>query len=211
MSTIDTYMYRKKSPDTYCTLYRKYINIVNICYNDYTISIYIERNHMSEDEIYMQLALEKAHQAYALDEVPIGAVIIYNGQVISAQHNRRELDHDATAHAEILAIQEACKKLNRWRLTGCSLYVTIEPCPMCAGAIVNSRISRVIYGSSDYKGGAVESLFNILTHPGLNHEPEIVSGILADECSQIMKRFFKERRKSRRSTQVAEGSALEMR
>ena len=91
------------------------------------------------------------------------------------------------------------------------MYVTLEPCPMCAGAIINSRIDRVVYGASDYKGGAVESLFNVLSHPGLNHEPQLQAGILADECSQLMKDFFKERRKARRSTQEAEGSALEMR
>lgn len=101
--------------------------------------------------------------------------------------------------------------LERWRLTGCTLYVTIEPCPMCAGAIINSRIDRVVYGSSDYKGGAVESLFNVLSHPNLNHEPQVLAGVLQEECSQIMKDFFKERRRIRRGTQVAEESALEMR
>lgn len=163
------------------------------------------------DEEYMKLALAEAKKAYELGEIPIGAVLVHEDKVIAAFHNRRELDHDATAHAEILVIRKACKLLNRWRLTGCTLYVTIEPCPMCAGAIINSRISRVVYGSADYKGGAVESLFNVLSHPGLNHEPEILSGVCADECSQLMKDFFKERRTARRSTQVAEGSALEMR
>ena len=155
----------------------------------------------SRDEYFMAFALEEARKAYNLGEIPI----------ISRHHNRRELDHDATAHAEVLVIREACDVLKRWRLTGCTLYVTIEPCPMCAGAIINSRIDRVVYGASDYKGGAVESLFNVLSHPGLNHEPELASGVLGDECSQIMKDFFKERRKTRRSTQEAEGSALEMR
>ncbi|MDU5734555.1 MAG: nucleoside deaminase [Veillonella sp.] len=143
----------------------------------------------SRDEYFMGFALEEAHKAYALGEIPIGAILVQNNTIISRHHNRREL----------------------WRLTGCTLYVTIEPCPMCAGAIINSRIDRVVYGASDYKGGAVESLFNVLSHPGLNHEPELASGILGDECSQIMKDFFKERRKTRRSTQEAEGSALEMR
>ena len=152
----------------------------------------------SRDEYFMGFALEEAHKAYALGEIPIGAILVQN-------------NHDATAHAEVLVIREACDVLKRWRLTGCTLYVTIEPCPMCAGAIINSRIDRVVYGASDYKGGAVESLFNVLSHPGLNHEPELASGVLGDECSQIMKDFFKERRKTRRSTQEAEGSALEMR
>lgn len=163
------------------------------------------------DQDYMREALAEARKAYAMGEIPIGAVLVHEGTIISRHHNRREIDHDATAHAEMLVIREACELLSRWRLTGCSLYVTIEPCPMCAGAIINSRLDKVVYGSSDYKGGAVESLFNVLSHPGLNHEPQVVAGVLADECSQIMKDFFKERRAARRSTQVAEGSALEMR
>ena len=175
----------------------------------------LENNEMRAteytDEYYMQQAIEEAKKAYAVGEIPIGAVLVHEGTIISRHHNRRELDHDATAHAEVLVIREANQLLDRWRLTGCTLYVTIEPCPMCAGAIINSRIDRVVYGASDYKGGAVESLFNVLSHPGLNHEPELASGVLGDECSQIMKDFFKERRKARRSTQEAEGSALEMR
>ena len=163
------------------------------------------------DQDYIREALAEARKAYAMGEIPIGAVLVHEGQIISRHHNRREIDHDATAHAEMLVIREACELLSRWRLTGCSLYVTIEPCPMCAGAIINSRLDKVVYGSSDYKGGAVESLFNVLSHPGLNHEPVVVAGVLSDECSQIMKDFFKERRAARRSTQVAEGSALEMR
>ncbi len=163
------------------------------------------------DADFMREALVEAKKAYDLGEIPIGAVLVHDGEIISRHHNRREMDHDATAHAEMLVIREACDALERWRLTGCTLYVTIEPCPMCAGAIINSRIDRVVYGASDYKGGAVESLFNVLSHPGLNYEPEVMSGVLADECSQIMKDFFKMRRKARRSTQVAEGSALEMR
>ncbi len=146
------------------------------------------------DEMYMKLALEEAKKAYELGEIPIGAVLVYEGNVVAQNHNRREIDLDATAHAEILVIRKACESLGRWRLTGCTLYVTIEPCSMCAGAIVNSRISRVVYGSSDYKGGGVESLFNILSHPGLNHEPKVTAGIKEEECSQLMKAFFKERR-----------------
>lgn len=164
-----------------------------------------------DDRFFMQIALEEAQKAYDLEEIPIGAVLVQDGQIIAKNHNRRELDQDATAHAEILVIREGCARLNRWRLTGCSLYVTIEPCSMCAGAIINSRIDRVVYGSSDYKGGAVESLFNVLSHPGLNHEPDVTAGVLAEECSNIMKRFFRKRREARRSTQEAEGSALEMR
>ncbi len=163
------------------------------------------------DEEYMREALAEARKAYDMGEIPIGAVLVHEDQIISRHHNRREVDHDATAHAEVLVIREANAMLERWRLTGCTLYVTIEPCPMCAGAIINSRIDRVVYGSSDYKGGAVESLFNVLSHPNLNHEPQVLAGVLQDECSQIMKDFFKERRRIRRGTQVAEESALEMR
>ncbi len=163
------------------------------------------------DEDYMRIALGEGRMAYEKGEIPIGAVLVHGGCIIATGHNEREGNHDATAHAEMVVIRKACEQLKRWRLTGCTLYVTIEPCPMCAGAIINSRIDRVVYGSPDYKGGAVESLFNVLTHHGLNHEPEILSGVLNQECSEMMKSFFQERRKLRRSTQEAEGSALEMR
>lgn len=147
------------------------------------------------DDFYMNLALEEARKAAEIGEVPIGAVLVMEGEVIAAAHNRRETWHDATAHAEIIVIREACQKLNRWRLTGSTLYVTIEPCPMCAGALVMSRVDRLVYGSTDYKAGAVESLFNIVQYPALNHQLAVTAGIRADECSQIMKQFFKERRK----------------
>ena len=163
------------------------------------------------DEEYMILAINEAEKAFDKGEIPIGAVVTYKGAIIATAHNEREHTTDPTSHAEIVALRKAAQMLERWCLTGCTLYVTIEPCPMCAGAIINSRIDRVVYGASDYKGGAVESLFNVLSHPGLNHEPQLQAGILADECSQLMKDFFKERRKARRSTQEAEGSALEMR
>ena len=164
-----------------------------------------------KDALYMKEAIEEAKKAYEIGEIPIGAVLVYDGQIIARAHNLRETNYDALAHAEILVIQQANRLLKRWRLTGATLYVTIEPCSMCSGAIINSRISRVVYGSADYKGGGVESLFNILSHPGLNHEPEVRAGVLQEECAQLMKDFFKMRRKTRRSTQEAEGSALEMR
>ncbi|MDU2064488.1 MAG: tRNA adenosine(34) deaminase TadA [Sporomusaceae bacterium] len=149
----------------------------------------------NKDVLYMNLALDQAKLAGDIGEVPIGAVLVLNDEVVATAHNRRETWHDATAHAEVIVIREACQKLGRWRLTGATLYVTIEPCPMCAGAIVMSRIDRVVYGSSDYKAGAVESLFNIVQHPGLNHQVDVTAGILADECSSLMKNFFKSRRK----------------
>lgn len=153
---------------------------------------------MPDDVIGMRLALEEAERAYALGEIPIGAVILNDaGEVIASGYNLRETEHDATAHAELIAIRRACQVLGRWRLTGMTLYVTIEPCPMCAGAIVMSRISRVVYGGTDAKAGACESLFNITGCPALNHQPEMRAGVLEDECSAIIKQFFQERRKNR--------------
>lgn len=147
------------------------------------------------DNYYMGLALEEAQKAYDLGEVPIGAVLVMDNQVIASAHNMRESWHDATAHAEVIAIREACNSLRRWRLTGATLYVTIEPCPMCSGALVMSRIDRLVYGSPDYKAGAVESLFNIVQNPALNHRLEVTAGVRADECTAIMKDFFRQRRK----------------
>ena len=155
---------------------------------------------MLDDIACMREALREAEAAFAAGEVPIGAVILNGaGELIASGYNLRETDQDATAHAELIAIRRACQSLGRWRLTGLTLYVTIEPCPMCAGAIVMSRISRVVYGSTDAKAGACESLFNITGCPALNHQPEMLAGVLADECSQIIKRFFRERRKNKNS------------
>ena len=144
----------------------------------------------------MGLALAEARLAAEEGEVPIGAVLVKNGVVISRAHNRRENDKDATAHAEMLVIRDACQKLGRWRLSGTTLYVTIEPCPMCAGALVMSRVDRLVYGSPDYKAGAVESLFNIASHPALNHRLEVTAGIRQEECAAAMQAFFRKRRRS---------------
>lgn len=155
-----------------------------------------------EDAFYMRAALAEAAQAYALGEVPIGAVLVDEaGEIVARGHNLRERDHDATAHAEMIAIRAACERLGRWRLSGLTLYVTIEPCPMCAGAIVMSRVDRVVYGGTDFKAGACESLFNIPGHPALNHHPEVTAGVLAEECADIMKRFFRERRARKKAAQ----------
>ncbi|MBQ1621564.1 MAG: tRNA adenosine(34) deaminase TadA [Selenomonadaceae bacterium] len=155
-----------------------------------------------EDAFYMRAALAEAAQAYALGEVPIGAVLVDEaGEIVARGHNLRERDHDATAHAEMIAIRAACERLGRWRLSGLTLYVTIEPCPMCAGAIVMSRVDRVVYGGTDYKAGACESLFNIPGHPAINHHPEVTAGVLAEECADIMKRFFRERRARKKAAQ----------
>ena len=147
------------------------------------------------DKDYMHLALQEAEAAYGMGEVPIGAVLVdHSGRVVARGHNMREAWQDATAHAEVVAIREGCKALGHWRLTDLTLYVTIEPCPMCAGAIVMSRISRLVYGGMDAKAGACESLFNIPGHPALNHRPEVTAGVLEDECIALVKKFFRARR-----------------
>lgn len=160
-----------------------------------------------DDKKYMELALAEARQAAELGEIPIGAVLVdESGQVVAAAHNMRETWQDGTAHAEVIVIQDACKKLGRWRLSGCTLYVTVEPCPMCSGAIVNSRVDRVVYGCPDVKAGGAESIFNIITNPNLNHCANVTSGVCEEECAQVMKDFFKRRRmenKARKQT-VAE-------
>ena len=145
---------------------------------------------------FMGLALAEAEQAAAEGEVPIGAVLVFAGEVVAQAHNRRETDHDATAHAEMLVIREACRKLKRWRLTGATLYVTIEPCPMCAGALVMSRVDRLVYGSPDFRAGAVESIFNVVQHPSLNHRLAVTAGVRQDECAAAMQAFFRDRRRS---------------
>lgn len=148
-----------------------------------------------DDRAYMQLALEQAQLAFDLGEVPIGAVLVMDGEVIARAHNRRETWHDATAHAELMVIQEACKTLGRWRLSGATLYVTIEPCTMCAGAMVLARVDRVVYGSPDPKAGAAESLFNVVDNQALNHRLQVTAGVMEEECRDIMKAFFRQRRK----------------
>ncbi|MGL5206729.1 MAG: tRNA adenosine(34) deaminase TadA [Acidaminococcaceae bacterium] len=149
---------------------------------------------MSDDKKYMGIALSEAQKAAELGEIPIGAVLVLDGEIIAKAHNMRETWKDATAHAEMIVIREACEKLDRWRLSGATLYVTIEPCPMCAGAIVMSRITRLVYGSPDSKAGAAESLFNVVNNPALNHTVDVVSGVCAEECTKAMKDFFKKRR-----------------
>ena len=156
----------------------------------------------------MRLALAEAEKAYARGEIPIGAVLVRNedGTVVSRGHNLRESKNDATAHAEMEAIREACARLNRWRLSGLTLYVTIEPCAMCAGALVNSRIDRLVYGSTESKFGAVESIFNVVNHRMLNHRLSVTAGVLEDECRQLMKDFFRMRREQNKQKKREENS-----
>lgn len=149
---------------------------------------------MTVEEKYMKEAIKQAKKAYAIDETPIGCVIVYEDKIIARGYNRRNTDKSTLAHAEITAIKKACKKLGDWRLEGCTLYVTLEPCPMCAGAIVQSRIDRVIVGSMNPKAGCAGSVLNILQTDGFNHQTELTTGILKEECSQLMTSFFKELR-----------------
>ena len=147
-----------------------------------------------DDEVFMQMAIDEALEAEKEDEVPIGAVIVKDGKVIAKAHNTREGSKCATAHAEILAINEACKALGGWRLPGATLYVTLEPCCMCAGAIVNARIENVVYGAPDIRFGALGSLFDVSLLP-LNHKPEIKRFVRSDECKNLLSEYFKRKRK----------------
>jgi len=148
----------------------------------------------ARDEYFMRLAIREAEQALAHDDVPVGAVLVYGGEVIGAGHNERELRTDPTAHAEMLAIREAARALGSWRLLDTVLYVTLEPCAMCAGAIVLARIPRVVYGTVDPKAGAAGSVLDVLAEPRLNHRPEVAGGLLADECAELLQAFFRSRR-----------------
>jgi len=147
------------------------------------------------DEVFMRDALEEAKAAEAHGDVPIGAVVVKDGRVVARAGNRREADRDPTAHAEILALRAASKVVGAWRLEHCTLYVTLEPCFMCAGACVNARIERVVYAAKDPKAGAVESLANVPGDPRLNHRPEVLGGVLAGEAGALLKAFFRERRR----------------
>ena len=145
-------------------------------------------------EHYMRLALEEASAAMGQHEVPIGAVIVHGGRVIARAHNQREQLCDPTAHAEMIAITQAAESLKSWRLDGCTLYVTLEPCPMCAGAIVQARIPTVVYGAADPKAGAVHTLYRLLEDSRLNHRCLVVSGVLIEECGRILTQFFQRQR-----------------
>lgn len=149
---------------------------------------------MTTDENYMKFALEEAAKAERIGEVPIGAVIVKDGEVIARAHNLRETAQQPTAHAEHIAIERAAEAVGSWRLEDCTLYVTLEPCVMCSGAIVMSRIPRVVYGAADPKGGCSGSLMDLLQEPRFNHRAEVVSGVLEEECSQLLKHFFKQLR-----------------
>ena len=162
----------------------------------------------TDAEKFMEAAFAEAMKARMIDEVPVGAVIVYEGKIIARAHNRRETKKNPCAHAELLAILKAAKKLKSWRLSGAELYVTLEPCPMCAGAIINARLGRVYYGASDPKAGAFGSLLD-LNAMGLNHRPEVIGGILQEKCSLILREYFSAKRqeKKRKKQQTAQDEA----
>lgn len=149
-------------------------------------------------EKYMKSALRLAKKAEAIDEVPVGAVIVHEGKIIGRGYNRRQTRQNSLEHAEMMAIAQACRKLKSWRLEDCDLYVTLEPCPMCAGAIIQSRVENVYFGAFDAKGGAVGSVTNLFELPQWNHHPAFEGGILEQECSTLLKEFFKEKRRKKK-------------
>lgn len=157
-----------------------------------------------KDRLFMQQALVEAKKAGAKGEVPIGAIIVHNDEIIARAHNLRETSQNAVTHAELLAIQQACAEIGSWRLEDTTLYVTLEPCPMCAGAILQSRIPRVVYGARDIKAGCVDSLYRLLNDARFNHECDVTEGVLATECGEILTDFFKALRARKKAEKKAE-------
>ena len=161
---------------------------------DYSQIADFARPRDDDDAAWMELALEQARLAAEAGEVPVGALIIKDGEIIGQGHNRNLVDNDPTAHAEIVALRQAGARLGNHRLAGCVIFATIEPCAMCAGAMIHARLDRLVYGANDAKAGAAGSLLQVLNHPGLNHHMEITSGVLADKCSEILQEFFRKKR-----------------
>lgn len=165
---------------------------------------------MDADVAYMALALEEARAAAAEGEVPIGAVVVCEGAVVARAHNRRENENDPTAHAELIAIREAARRLGRWRLSDCTVYATLEPCPMCAGAMHQARIERLVYGAADPKAGAVGTLYDLSSDERLNHRFSVTSGVLAEESAELLREFFGRIRQDRGDERrAADGSVTE--
>lgn len=152
---------------------------------------------IKDDHYFMKKVLLQARVAYKKGEVPVGAVVVKDGKIISRGYNLRESTNDPTAHAELLAMKKAAKKLNSWRLSGCTLYVTLEPCPMCTGLIINSRIDKVVFGAYDQKAGCCTTLYHLATDERFNHRAEVLGGVMEEECAKILSDFFKEKRKNR--------------
>lgn len=163
---------------------------------------------MTKDEYFMNLAIQEAKLAEEIGEVPIGAVLVVDDAIVAKAHNLRETEQRSIAHAEILAIDEACRKLGTWRLEGSALYVTLEPCPMCSGAIVLSRIERVVFGAFDPKAGCAGTLMNLLNEPRFNHQVEVISGVKQEECSKILTHFFKKLREEKKQQKIKEKKDL---
>ena len=164
---------------------------------------------MTQDEKYMKAAIREAKKAYALDEVPIGCVIVQDGTIIARGYNRRNTEGNTLAHAELTAIKKASKKTGDWRLEDCTMYVTLEPCQMCSGAIVQSRMTRVVVGCMNPKAGCAGSILNLLDMPEFNHQVELTTGVMEEECSQMMKSFFKELREARKKKKQLEKEQTE--
>lgn len=160
---------------------------------------------MNQDERFMKEAIRQAKKAYALEEVPIGCVIVYEGRIIARGYNRRNTDKNTLAHAELIAMKKASKKLGDWRLEGCTMYITLEPCQMCAGAIVQARVSRVVIGSMNPKAGCAGSILNLLQMAQFNHQAEMETGVLGDECSRMLSGFFKELREKKSLEKAQKG------
>ncbi|WP_096157027.1 MULTISPECIES: tRNA adenosine(34) deaminase TadA [Bacillus] len=156
------------------------------------------------DEYFMKLAIEEAKKAELINEVPIGAIIVKDNEIIGTGFNRRETSQRSITHAEVLAIEEACEKVGSWRLEDTTLYVTLEPCPMCAGAIVQSRIKKVVYGAIDPKAGCAGTLMNLLQEERFNHQSDVVSGVLAEECGQMLTSFFQKLREKKKAAKRKE-------
>jgi len=153
-----------------------------------------ELRRSTDDAAWMRLALQQARIAAEAGEVPVGALVTKDGEIVGQGHNRNLLDNDPSAHAEIVALREAAARLGNHRLGGCEMFVTIEPCAMCAGALIHARLARLVYGASDPKAGAVASVLQVLNHPGLNHKIEVKCGVLEAECSAVLQTFFRSRR-----------------
>ncbi len=162
---------------------------------------------MTTEEKYMKAAIREAQKAWALGEVPIGCVIVYQDKIIGRGYNRRMVDKNVLAHAEITAMRKACRKVGDWRLEDCTMYVTLEPCPMCAGAIVQARIPKVYIGSMNPKAGCAGSVLNLLDEKGFNHQVEMEIGLLGEECSRMLKEFFKELREKRKAEKEQQKAA----
>jgi len=149
---------------------------------------------MSDDRRFMGIALEEAQKAFEEDEVPVGAAVVFEGRVVGRGHNAKESSGDPTAHAEVLAIRRAAQALGRWRLSGCTLYVTLEPCPMCVGAMIAARLDRLVFGCTDDKAGAAVTLYELARDTRMNHQLEVASGVMADEAARLLKEFFRQKR-----------------